>query len=274
MHQEGAFKAHKNIELFYQSWLPQKEKRASIIIVHGVGEHSSRYAHVGEYFSSLGYAVYAFDQRGNGRSPGKRGHVNDFDEYTLDLKRFIEHLLLAGQLFILGHSLGGLITVRFAMDYPQNLSGIIVSSPALGLSMKIPLWQKALSYALNSLYPSFTMIDNGIPSKYLSHDTKVCSAYDSDPLVHRQRSVRFFMEFVKTLAKTFNEPEKLKCPSLFIQAGDDRIVSVERLKEFFRNIPAEKKILKIYPGFYHEILNEIEKDKVFRDIEVWLTSLA
>lgn len=272
-HGERKFNGYDGLKLYYQWWLP-KEKRASIIIVHGIGEHSSRYEHVGVYFSGLGYSVYAYDQRGNGRSPGKRGHIKDFNEYLFDLKAFIEYLALKDNIFILGHSLGGLITISFAMDYPEGINGIVVTSPALGLSMNIPIWKKTLLYVMHVIYPEFTMVDYTISTEYLSHDPNVCRGYDEDPLVHRKRSARFFVEFVKACTKTVNEPQRLKIPSLFLQAGDDRIVSVEALEKFYKGVLSKNKSLKIYPSFYHEVLNEIGKEKVFKDIEEWLSSLV
>jgi len=272
-HCEGRFKGSLNLDLFYQSWMPQDPKGA-LVIVHGIGDHSSRYSHVGTYFSKHGYAVYAYDQRGNGRSSGRKGHIRNFDEYMLDLACFIKNLNLSRKPFLLGHSLGGLVAIRYAMDYPEDIAGIIVSSPALGLSMKVPIWKKAVAYSLHTLYPEFTFIDNEISSEYLTHDTAVCKAYDEDPLVHRMRSASFFVEFVKAYRRTLREPRKLKIPSLFLQAGDDRIVSVGALKEFYEGIVIKDKAIKIYPNFYHEILNEIEKNKVFKDIERWLNSLS
>ncbi len=276
LHSEKTFKGYDSLGLFYQSWVPvdPSTSSGSIVIVHGVGEHSSRYAHVGVHFAKLGYPVYAYDQRGNGRSPGRRGHIKEFNEYILDLKCFLEHLSLDEKIFILGHSLGGLIAIRFAMDYPEIIAGIVVTSPALGLSMEVPILKKGLAYTLNLFYPEFTMIDDGILTKYISHDPKVCDAYDNDPLIHRMRSSRFFVEFVKTYRKTAGEPHNLKAPCLFLQAGDDRIVSVEALKRFYGGVSAKDKSLKIYPNFYHEILNEAEKMMVFKDIELWLDSLS
>ncbi|MBL7068568.1 MAG: alpha/beta hydrolase [Candidatus Omnitrophica bacterium] len=268
---ESSFKGYDGIELFYQAWLPKRE-RGSIVIVHGAGEHSSRYAHVGDYFANLGYAVYAYDQRGHGRSRGRRGCVKNFNEYILDLKRFASRLSAKENIFILGHSLGGLIAIRFTMDYPEGITGLIATSPVLGLNMRVPAWKKFLAYALHLIYPTFTLIDDAIPSRYLSHDTNVCESCDNDPLVHKLRSVRFFTEYLKTSIRTTGEPGKLKTPCLILQAGDDKIASVEAVKRFYQKISSEKKTLKIYPHFYHEILNETDKEKVLRDIREFLES--
>lgn len=281
----GYFKGYDGLGLFYQKWTTlsfrsgKKGSKSAIVIVHGVGEHSSRYGHVGEYFADLGYQVYAYDQRGNGYSAGKRGHIKGFNEYIYDLKYFIEFVKKnvrsdLKHIYILGHSLGGLITIRFTMDNPEGLSGVILSSPALGLSMHIPFLKKVLGYGLNSIYPGFTMVDSGIPSDYLSHDPKIGRIFDADPLVHRKRSARFLVEFIETMKKTASEPHNLTTPCLFLQAGDDRIVSVEALKRFYNGVASKHKDMKIYPSFYHEILNEKEKRNVLIDIKEWLASLA
>jgi alpha-beta hydrolase superfamily lysophospholipase len=211
--------------------------------------------------------------RGNGRSSGKRGHVARFRDYLLDLKRFMAHIALKKSAFILGHSLGGLIAIRYAMEYPEDLCGIITTSPALGLSLKVPLWKQAVCYGLNLIRPDFAMVDRSVPSMYLSHDPHIPSAYDEDPLVHRLRSVRFFVEFIRACSKTMRDAGRLKAPCLFLQAGDDKIVSRDALVKFYNKVPATAKMIKIYPRLYHEILNETEKETVFNDIQRWLGSL-
>jgi len=268
---ESVFKGYDGIELFYQAWLPEKA-RGSIVIVHGAGEHSSRYAHVGHYFASLGYAVYGYDQRGFGRSPGRRGFIKSYDEYILDLKKFIDRFAKEKNIFVLGHSLGGLTAIRFTMDYPEGITGLVATSPVLGLNMRVPAWKEFLAHALHSIYPAFTLVDDIIPSRYLSHDTCACRAYDNDPLVHKLRTARFFIEYLKTSARTRIEPGQLKTPCLILQGGDDKIASVETVERFFQKISSEKKILSIYPHLYHEILNETEKEKVLRDIRGFLES--
>lgn len=271
---EGEFIGSGGIKLFFRSWAPDKPK-GTIAIVHGIGEHSARYEYTGMRLAGLGYSVYAYDQRGNGRSEGARGHINNFSEYLLDLECLINNIHgKTDNIFILGHSLGGLVTLRFAIDYPDLIKAIIVSSPALGLSMKVPVLQLILAHGLNKLFPTFTLTDNSIETKYLSHDENVCHAYDSDPAVHKKRSVRFFNEYLKISKKTSGEPQELKCPSLFLAGEDDRIVSTEKIKAFYGGITASKKGLHVYPGFYHEILNEVGKEKAFKDIETWLGSLT
>lgn len=268
-HIKESYKGHDGLELFYQAWIPPSP-RASIVILHGIGDHSSRYDHVGRHFCRLGYSVITYDQRGNGRSPGIRGHVRSFSEYLLDLKTLLETLHIKEKLFVLGHSFGGLVAIRFAMDYPAYLSGIIASSPAIGLSLKVPIWKKTLAYLFDRIYPEFTFVDNAVPTAYLSHDQKICDLCDNDPLVHRLRSARFFVEFVKIYTKTSAEPDRLSTPCLFLQAGDDKIVSSSATEKFFGAICGRDKTLKIYPDFYHEILNEVGKERVFDDMAAWL----
>jgi lysophospholipase len=269
LHNTDSFKGYKDIDIFYQSWVP-RHPRAAVIIIPGVGEHSSRYSDVGSYLAGIGCSTYAYDLRGNGRSGGIRGHVTNFNEYLLDLKHFLEHLSFEMKVFILGHSLGGLIAIQYAILHPQGVSGIIATSPALGLKMKVPTWKRALAYALHTIYPLFSLVDDAVSTKYLTHDRRIVEAFDNDPLVNKRRTARFFVEFMRACAKANREAERLKTPCLFLQAGDDKIVSIDTLKKFYHKVSADKKMIKVYSGFYHEILNETGRDAVLKDIGAWI----
>ena len=196
-----------------------------------------------------------------------------FEEYLLDLKAFIAYLRPPGKVFVLGHSLGGLTAIRFAMNNPADITAVIATSPALALELRVPLSNIILGRLLSFIYPAFVLTDNAIPSKYLSHDPDVCRAYDNDPLVHRARTARFFTEFMKASADTFKHPERLTVPALILQAGDDRIVSPAAAEKFFSRIASVKKFFRAYPGFYHEILNETEKNRVIGDIAGFIECL-
>ncbi len=269
---EDTFLSDDGLTIFYRHWRPPEEQ-AVFIVAHGMGEHSGRYFNPVYYFTPRRMAFYALDHRGHGRSDGKRGHVNRFDEFINDLRKFI--LLAQNQekgkkLFLLGHSLGGLISLAYALRYPDELSGVIVSSPALRVIIRVSAIKTTIGRLVSNLFPAFTM-GNEIHPQLLSHDPEVARAYLDDPLVHNQVSARLFTEVTKTMEETIQGAPQLKLPCLILQAGGDELVAPEGSREFYDRVELEDKQFKMYNGFYHELFNEVEKEKVFRDIEEWIT---
>jgi alpha-beta hydrolase superfamily lysophospholipase len=184
-HKESTFTGHDNLELYYQSWHPDTEPKATLIIVHGLGEHSGRYINLVNPLVADNYAVYAFDNRGHGRSPGKQGYVNSFDEYRQDVMVF-QKLVMAAEgerpLFIMGHSLGGLITLYTILHDSTGYNGAIISAPALDTGGVSALLMAA-SKILSRLKPDFS-VATGLDATGISRDPEVVKAYQADPLVH------------------------------------------------------------------------------------------
>ena len=260
--------------LYWRAWKPAMgPARALIVLAHGYAEHIGRYEHVAAYFAARGYAFYAFDQVGHGKSEGKRGHINAFADYLVDLKRFIAF----GQgrepglrTFLLGHSMGGLVSLAYAVPQPAELRGIIVSAPALRLAMRVPAWKRGLGKALSGVVPSLA-IANGIPSEFLTHDPVISGAYARrDPLIFKTATARYADEFFRAQADTLAAAPRFTHPCLLMHGGDDRIASPEGTRQFFAAAGSADKTLKIYDGFYHEIFNEIGKERVFEDVGSWL----
>ena len=275
-HTEARFKASDGLELYYQAWRPEGEPKAILAIVHGYGEHSGRYLNVANYFVPRGYALYAYDLRGHGRSSGQRGHINRFAEYLADTDTFLKLVHQrepGGRVFLVGHSLGGLIGAAYAIDHPSECPKLILSSAFFRLKMKVPGWKMALGQMLSSLTPGFTMA-NDIPANILSHDPAVAVAYDSDPLNHHVATARFSTEFVVAQAHTLDRAGEFKTPVLVLYASQDQLSDPEGSTLFFNRAKVADKTLRRYEGYYHEIFNEVEKQAVFQDIEVWLASHA
>ena len=250
------------------------QPKAILAIVHGQGEHSGRYAHVAEHMARTGYSVWAHDLRGHGRSSGKRGHVDSFDHYLSDLDHLIriikEHERLT-KMFLIGHSLGGLVAVRYAERWGSGLTGFVVTAPLLKLRMKVPGWKKFIGRALSSIVPTFTMT-TGLNPNLLSHDSEVVRDYANDPLVHGVATARFYTELLRAEDETFKEAAQLTLPCLIMQAGADGIVDPSGTMDFFKKVGSADKTLKVYDGFYHEILNEPGKESVLAEIDAWLSA--
>ena len=191
-HETGALRADDGCPLFYQAWWPEGEPVGTIVLVHGLGEHSDRYPHLCQALIDVGYILAAFDLRGHGRSGGRKGHIGSFDEFRSDLALALEHFRSMAPdlpLFVYGHSLGSVITLDYVLRGGDGLRGIILSGAALDASQVAPVWQVAILKGLSRVWPTFSL-KVALPGALLSRDPAVCGAYDSDPLVHWTRSAR------------------------------------------------------------------------------------
>ena len=270
----GILTSVDGVKIFYRQYAAESE-RARMVIAHGLGEHSGRYGNVVERMLPKGISVWVPDHRGHGQSGGKRGHVLKFSQYLSDLRLSVE---LAGedrpkgmQCFLLGHSMGGLIALNFAQQFPGLIDGVIASSPALGVAIEIPGVKKILGSFMSYIWPGMTM-GNELDAGKISHDPKVVSAYKTDPLVHDRVSARFFTEFLAAMDTMRAQASSLKVPILLQVAGDDHLVNARSSVQFFGKLDIEDKTLQVYDGGYHEIYNEGEdlRRQVFKDLEDWL----
>jgi acylglycerol lipase len=260
-------------QLYWRAWNPTGPAKALLVLVHGYAEHIGRYEHVAGFFQERGFAVYAFDQLGHGKSDGRRGYVNAFTDYLADLKHFIafaqgrEPGLPA---FLIGHSMGGLESLAYGVRRPPELRGIVVSAPGLRLAVPPPGWKLILGKVLSAVVPTFTT-PNGIQARDLTHDPAIAGGYaQQDPLVFKTVTARWANEFLRTQSETLAAAHLFTLPCLLMHGGADRLISPDGTKQFYAAAASSDKSLKIYDGFYHEIFNEIGKEQVFEDVAQWL----
>lgn len=243
-----------------------------IVIMHGLGEHCGRYLHVARFLNALGWSVRTYDHRGHGRSGGPRGDTPDTDTLLQDAKLVIDDFArrLPQPPVLLGHSMGGLFAARFAVAGLSPLRGLILSSPALA----IPLSEieKFSLKILGALAPGFGM-SNGLKLRYLSHDQAVVDAYKLDPLVHSKISARLLHSMLAAVDFVHAHAEQLQVPALLLVAGDDHLVNADGSKQFFARLPSGIGTLHWYDGFYHELFNETDAQRVLGDMKVWLAAL-
>ena len=260
------------LQLFTQWWLPEGEVRAVLALVHGVGEHCGRYPKLVEPLTKAGYAIYGYDQRGFGRSPGARGHINAWEEYRGDLANFLNMVQEAqpgSPLFLYGHSMGALVALDFLMHAASGLRGAIISgAPIQPIGVAKPVLV-AIAKLLSGMWPSFS-IDLGLETAALSRDPAVVRAYEEDPLVTSKVSARWGTESLATLERVRANPSLLNLPVLFLHGGDDRINSAEGVRLYVEQIPHEDKELLIYPGRYHEPHNDLSCVQEAEDIRTWI----
>lgn len=272
----GIFAGVNNAQIHYQSWKADNP-RGVIVIAHGLGEHSGRYDNLVKIMQDDGVSFYALDHRGHGRSEGKRGHVGSFSEYTEDLKtlfRLVQKENQAVPVILLGHSMGGVIAFQYALKYPQDISGLILSSAGLIPAGELPIWKKLLAGVLSKIVPSLAM-SNGLNSSDLSHDQAVVDAYVNDPLVHDRVSSRWFVEFTRAGMESLRRASELSMPLLVIHGADDKIVDFRGSKEVMANASSLDKKFYLFEGLFHETMNEVspEKEKVVNSIRDWIVKL-
>lgn len=262
-------KAFDGINLFYEKNEVENPK-GTIVIVHGLCENLTRYDSFVKTLNDNGFVVYRFDHRGHGRSEGKRGYAKSFKDFIKDVDMFVEmsrNEYPDVKHFLMGHSMGGFTVNAYGVTHSEKLDGII-SSAAPGIIMKMA---KPLTYVPWKLI-SWVSMKNELGGK-LSHDKTVEEAYIASPLNLKKYKIALagtmFIDGVRYIHANINN---FKCPVIYLHGNDDLIVEVESSKWLYENNPVTDKELIIYNGMYHEILNEIEKEKVINDILHWLNN--
>jgi len=259
------------MELFAQSWLPDGKAKAVMVIIHGFGEHSGRYTHVGEWFAARQYAVYGFDLRGMGRSPGKRGHVNDWTEYTEDVRSYVQWVKESSpglHVFLWGHSQGGLIALDYSIGNPEGLSGVIASGPSVG-SLPVSPLMLTMAKLMSRIWPQFTQ-DVRLDVNALSRDQSIGRAYASDPLVHNKATARMGTEMMKAIDRVQDHACDLSVPCFVIHGGGDKLSPVQGSQAFCDKLQIDDWERKEYEGFFHELHNETEWQLVLEDMQAWI----
>jgi len=270
----GILAGSDGVKIFYRHYEAESE-RARLVIAHGLGEHSGRYANVVAHLLPKGISIWLADHRGHGQSEGRRGHVLNFMQYLTDLQSVIKLARdgLPGdrKCFLLGHSMGGLIALYYAQRYPELIDGVLASSPALGMVIEVPAAKKILGSVMSYLWPGLTL-GNELDAAKISHDQTVVSAYQNDPLVHDRVSTRLFTELMAAMETVTRQVSTLRVPVLMQVAGDDHLVNARTAGQFFEKLQVPDKTLHVYEGLYHEIYNEPQpqRDKVLNDLENWL----
>jgi alpha-beta hydrolase superfamily lysophospholipase len=247
--------------------------RGRVVIVHGYAEHKGRYRQLVEALVAARYACHLFDLRGHGDSGGLRGHVSRFAEYRTDLDGFIEEVralpAAPSPLLLLGHSLGGLIALDFVLHRPEVLDALAVSSPFLAPAFPVPFFKRTLLPPVANIVPTLS-VQTGLDPAWLSHDPLVVGAYATDPKVFSTVTLGWFIEIQKAQAEVFQKAPEIVLPTL-VQIGDaDPIAAPNRTRALFERLGSTSKRLLAYPGFLHEVFNELERARVVSGLLAWL----
>lgn len=271
-HREHYFSGHDGLRLYQQVWLPGGEATAVVLIVHGFTEHSGRYQRTAEELCCRGYGVYAMDVRGHGRSEGARCFVRSFDDYLLDLDLFVEGVRRrepGKPLFLFGHCLGGLIAALWSITRQPQLQGLVLSAPTLRLQNDLFPLLRRLAAPVGWLFPRLRLVRMG--SANISSDPAVVAQFRADPLVFHDRfPVRTGSEVLRAIRRASRSLEAVRLPLLVLHGTTDRVCQPGGSRELCRRAESSDKILHLYEGFYHEVLNEPQREQVVKDLLHWL----
>jgi alpha-beta hydrolase superfamily lysophospholipase len=272
-HEDGRFKGEGGVEIYWQAWLPDSPAtpRATIVLAHGASEHGGRYAWTGEQLAARGYALYAIDHRGHGKSAGPRAVIDRLQNAVEDLHTLIEkaHGRIPDRpLVLLGHSMGGCVAIAYTSEHEDTLDALVLSGPLAVLEAASPV-QRAAGRLLSVVAPSLGVVD--IDSSAVSRDPEVVKDYDADPLnYHGKLPARTVAELAKAIDGFPEAVAKFKLPLLVMHGTADRLVPIAAGQMVADRAGSGDKTWKPYDGLFHEILNEPERQQVLDDIADWL----
>lgn len=270
-HTDGNFNGPGGLSIYYQYWQPDSTPAGVILVAHGAAEHGGRYQHLAEFLVSHGFAVAALDHPGHGKSEGGRCLVQSFDDYLESLRTL--HLLVTADfpdspVILLGHSMGGLIATNYLLRHQDELAGCILSGPAIKTDLEPGWLQTRVIRLLSALRPQAGVLQ--LDASGVSRDPKEVAIYLNDPLIYTgklpARMVKVLFEGMHHIQANATA---IKIPMLLLHGGADTMASPEGSRFLDTHISSSDKTLKIYPGLYHEIFNEPERDEIFAEVLAW-----
>ncbi len=273
-HRQSFFEGFGRLPLFYQRWFPDTELvQGIVIVVHGLGGHSDLFKHGVRCLVPQGYGVYALDLRGHGRSPGQRGYIRQWQEFREDLRAFLQFIRsqeTVENYFLWGHSMGGTISLDYALHYPESLQGLILSAPAMG-QIGVPAWKLSVGKILSRLWPRFKL-KVGIDHSLSSRDLAVLKDYKTDTLRHEYGTARLSAEFFKTVRWINQNLDQLKVPLLLLHGDADGITFPTSSQSLFQHLQIVDKTYRQYPQSYHDLYADLNYMEVISDIASWMAS--
>lgn len=272
---EGSFKNKDAQNLIYRAFIPENPK-AAVVLVHGLGEHSLKYDYLAEMFYDKGFAFFSYDQRGHGRSDGKRAFINKYADLLDDLRQFTDIAKaesLCEELYLLGLSVGGLTSLIFSIQYGGRIRGVIASAPALRFVRPPSGIEASLAPLLAFLFPTLTT-SNRVPFEDLTHDAAVIEAQKADKLSLRIVSFRMYVEMMRMMRYAFNNASSINIPALLLHGTGDKVVDAKATKEFCDKMGSADKEVRLYDGLYHELLRETNRREIIEGIIDWVSKRA
>ena len=270
----GTFAGWDGAPLFFRHW-PAAQRRGVLVNVHGLGDHSGLYPNLVRVLPEHGWTVWAFDTRGNGRSPGRRGHVARWREFRDDLGGFLRHVRAAEgdvPLVLLGNSLGGLMVLDYALAHPEKLAGVAAAAPALG-DPGVPRWLLLLARALTKVWPTYTR-ETGLDLGNLARDPAIVEALLADPLFHRVTTARLGTEALDTMAALHAAAARLAVPVLILHGTGDRMVPIEGSRRLATGPARAMVTLREYPEAAHALFVDHGWEERLAELLAWAEARA
>jgi alpha-beta hydrolase superfamily lysophospholipase len=269
----GTLVTEDGLHLFTQHWDPEGEVRAVVALVHGYGEHCGRYGHVAQAMTRAGAAVYAYDQRGYGRSDGTRAYVESFDVYNDDLERFLAYVDERSPdvpLYLFGHSMGGLVVLRHALTRSLAASGLVLSAPAIEINPNLAAFLRRIAQWLGRRFPKLKTVRS--PQGAISRDADVVEQAENDPLNYHGRVLaRTGAEMIRAGKHAQENLSDLSLPFFVFHGTADELTNPDWSQRLYDRAASTDKTIEFYDGLYHETFNEPEKERVLDDVHTWLS---
>jgi alpha-beta hydrolase superfamily lysophospholipase len=271
---ESKFEGRNGLSFYVQGWEPDAQPKAVIALVHGLGEHIGRYAHVGKALTDAGYVLIGFDLRGHGRTVSPRGHFPSLDVVMQDIRQFFQFVSQRYPnmpQFLYGHSLGGLLSLTYAVQNKMGLKGVMVTGAALRSALQEQKVKIAMAKVLGTLVPA-AVIPSGLDATSISRDKAVVDKYVNDPLVHDKTSLGLGKSALTAIDVCFAGAKDFSYPLLIMHGKEDKLTYPSGSEDFAKLASEKNKdvTLKLWDGLYHEIHNEPEQAEVFKVMIAWL----
>jgi alpha-beta hydrolase superfamily lysophospholipase len=271
---EQTFDGVGGVRIVYDVWTPDTEPRGVVVLSHGLGEHARRYDHVAARFAQDGLVTYALDHRGHGRSGGKRVLVKDISEYTGDFDTMVgiatkEHPGLTR--IVLGHSMGGGIVFAYGVEHPDDYDLMVLSGPAVAAQTAVSPVLAWFAKAVGAIAPGLPLQE--LDASAVSRDPAVVNAYNTDPLVYHGKVPAGVGRTLLLVGETMPQrAASLTAPLLVVHGSEDRLIPPDGSRQLVEAVGSSDVQLKIYPGLYHEVFNEPERDQVLDDVVSWINA--
>jgi alpha-beta hydrolase superfamily lysophospholipase/SAM-dependent methyltransferase len=276
---ERTFTTWDGTELFYRAWLPVKPATRALFLFHRGHEHSGRFSDVVSELALEDTAVFAWDARGHGRSPGERGAAPSFAVVVKDVDCFVrtlakEHGIPLANVIVLGHSVGAVAVATWVHDYAPPIRAMVLITPALRVKLYVPLAIPGLRLVQKVRGSGRAFVKSYVKSMMLTHDRAQARRYDEDPLIARSIAVNILLDLYDTATRLLADAAAIRLPTLLLTAGkSDWVVRLDAQQEFFERLGSPVKRLQTFDGMYHDILHEAERGKVINVLLGFLTEM-
>jgi alpha-beta hydrolase superfamily lysophospholipase len=273
--QLNSFTTPDKQKIAYYAWTPESETKGVVLIVHGIGEHAGRYAHVAERWTRDGYAVYAPDHRGHGKSDGDRAHFDNFSQPVSDLRQLFDMLQKEHPhvpFYMYGHSMGSAIALAFALDYQRDLRGLILTGTAITVDELTNGVVIGVAGLVASINPKARLIP-ALPAETITSDPAELKKYDTDPLNDRGNMRVGILHKLIMLGRDIRARAKmLTLPMLIMHGEDDKLTPISGSRVLYASISSPDKQLLTYAGLRHELVNEVKRDEIIETMTQWLNA--